>query len=97
MARLYREAPVNAIWEGSGNVMCLDVLRAHLARSRGRARGAEWISSRAGKATCRARWRRLAFIGEDAHRAAQPRRRPAPRSSGSRGSPQRRRWPKAPA
>jgi putative acyl-CoA dehydrogenase len=24
---LYREAPVNAIWEGSGNVMCLDVLR----------------------------------------------------------------------
>ncbi|AMN42436.1 acyl-CoA dehydrogenase family protein [Rhodoplanes sp. Z2-YC6860] len=28
MARLYREAPVNAIWEGSGNVMSLDVLRA---------------------------------------------------------------------
>ena len=28
LARLYREAPVNAIWEGSGNVMCLDVLRA---------------------------------------------------------------------
>lgn len=28
MARLYREAPVNSIWEGSGNVMCLDVLRA---------------------------------------------------------------------
>ena len=28
MARLYREAPVNAIWEGSGNVQCLDVLRA---------------------------------------------------------------------
>src|SRR5690606_1623130 len=27
MARLYREAPVNSIWEGSGNVMCLDVLR----------------------------------------------------------------------
>jgi putative acyl-CoA dehydrogenase len=25
---LYREAPVNAIWEGSGNVMCLDMLRA---------------------------------------------------------------------
>jgi putative acyl-CoA dehydrogenase len=24
---LYREVPVNAIWEGSGNVMCLDVLR----------------------------------------------------------------------
>jgi putative acyl-CoA dehydrogenase len=28
VARHYREAPVNAIWEGSGNVMCLDVLRA---------------------------------------------------------------------
>jgi putative acyl-CoA dehydrogenase len=28
LARLYREAPVNSIWEGSGNVMCLDVLRA---------------------------------------------------------------------
>ncbi|PLC51449.1 acyl-CoA dehydrogenase [Pollutimonas subterranea] len=27
MARLFREAPVNSIWEGSGNVMCLDVLR----------------------------------------------------------------------
>jgi putative acyl-CoA dehydrogenase len=46
--RLYREAPVNAIWEGSGNVQCLDVLRvmrrtpavvdvffAELARARG--------------------------------------------------------------
>jgi putative acyl-CoA dehydrogenase len=28
LARLYRELPVNSIWEGSGNVMCLDVLRA---------------------------------------------------------------------
>jgi putative acyl-CoA dehydrogenase len=28
LPRLYREAPVNAIWEGSGNVMGLDVLRA---------------------------------------------------------------------
>ena len=28
MARIFREAPVNSIWEGSGNVMCLDVLRA---------------------------------------------------------------------
>ncbi len=28
MARLYREAPLNSIWEGSGNVQCLDVLRA---------------------------------------------------------------------
>ncbi len=28
LQRLYREAPVNAIWEGSGNVQCLDVMRA---------------------------------------------------------------------
>jgi putative acyl-CoA dehydrogenase len=32
MPRLYREAPLNSIWEGSGNVTALDVLRA-LARS----------------------------------------------------------------
>lgn len=31
MPRLYREAPLNSIWEGSGNIQCLDVLRA-LAR-----------------------------------------------------------------
>jgi putative acyl-CoA dehydrogenase len=31
LPRLYREAPVNSIWEGTGNVVCLDVLRA-LAR-----------------------------------------------------------------
>ena len=36
MPRLYREAPVNSIWEGSGNVMCLDVLRA-IARTPGAA------------------------------------------------------------
>jgi putative acyl-CoA dehydrogenase len=28
LPRLYREAPLNSIWEGSGNVMCLDVQRA---------------------------------------------------------------------
>ena len=48
MPRLYREAPINAIWEGSGNVQCLDVLRAirrtpetldaYFARGRRRAR-----------------------------------------------------------
>jgi len=27
-ARLYRDAPINAIWEGSGNIQALDVLRA---------------------------------------------------------------------
>jgi len=28
LARIYRELPVNAIWEGSGNIMCLDARRA---------------------------------------------------------------------
>ena len=28
IARLYREAPLNGLWEGAGNVICLDVLRA---------------------------------------------------------------------
>lgn len=27
MPMLYREAPLNGIWEGSGNVICLDILR----------------------------------------------------------------------
>jgi len=47
MARLYREAPVNSIWEGSGNVMALDVLRA-FARERDTvtALEAEWQPAR---------------------------------------------------
>ena len=28
IARLYREAPLNGLWEGAGNIICLDVLRA---------------------------------------------------------------------
>jgi len=36
LPRIYRELPVNSIWEGSGNVMCLDVRRA-LARTPGAA------------------------------------------------------------
>ena len=34
MPRLFRESPINAIWEGSGNVQCLDVLRA-MRRNKG--------------------------------------------------------------
>jgi putative acyl-CoA dehydrogenase len=36
LPRIYREAPLNSIWEGSGNVTALDVLRA-LARTEGAA------------------------------------------------------------
>ena len=32
MPRLYRQAPLNSIWEGSGNVQCLDVLRTMVTR-----------------------------------------------------------------
>lgn len=48
LPRLYREAPVNAIWEGSGNVMCLDVLRA-LAREGDAARSVLAELARAAK------------------------------------------------
>jgi putative acyl-CoA dehydrogenase len=34
MPRIYREMPLNSIWEGSGNVMCLDVLRVASRDSR---------------------------------------------------------------
>ena len=43
LPRLYRETPVNSIWEGSGNVICLDVLRAVAARAR--ARSTRWLRS----------------------------------------------------
>ncbi|MBS2023665.1 MAG: DNA alkylation response protein, partial [Deltaproteobacteria bacterium] len=36
MPRVYREAPLNSIWEGSGNVICLDVLRALAKEPRSR-------------------------------------------------------------
>ena len=32
LPRLFRESPLNSIWEGSGNVICLDVLRAMIRR-----------------------------------------------------------------
>lgn len=35
MPQLFRESPLNSIWEGSGNVQCLDVLRALQRDSRG--------------------------------------------------------------
>jgi putative acyl-CoA dehydrogenase len=50
LARAYREAPVNAVWEGSGNVMALDVLRA-AGRDRSAAAGViETMAAAAGAA-----------------------------------------------
>ena len=52
LPRLYREAPLNSIWEGSGNVMCLDVLRAvERERATVDALGSELALSRGGNAT----------------------------------------------
>ncbi len=52
LARLYRQMPLNSIWEGSGNVMCLDVLRA-IAREPScvEALADELATSRGGNAT----------------------------------------------
>jgi putative acyl-CoA dehydrogenase len=74
MARYYREAPLNAIWEGSGNVMALDVLRAaqrqpdaaratiaRLARS----------ASAAADVTANARELETAMLAPDAERRAR--------------------------
>jgi putative acyl-CoA dehydrogenase len=76
LPRLYREGPVNAIWEGSGNVMCLDVLRAltgkdeaellaSLARDAGRSVDAEFPQA-AGEAEARRLVLRLALLASTA-------------------------------
>ncbi|MEO8751669.1 MAG: isovaleryl-CoA dehydrogenase [Casimicrobiaceae bacterium] len=51
LARVYRQMPLNSIWEGSGNVMCLDVLRALSRDTRcGDALDAELAPARSGNA-----------------------------------------------
>ena len=52
LARLYREAPLNGIWEGSANVICLDALRAiERAPEALEALGAEVAASHDARAT----------------------------------------------
>ena len=52
LPRLYRQAPLNSIWEGSGNVQCLDVLRALRKEPHGRdALSTELASARGRHAT----------------------------------------------
>jgi putative acyl-CoA dehydrogenase len=74
LPRLYREAPVNAIWEGSGNVMCLDLLRA-LSREGEAALGvlaglAEATADLPGTETVRAQLAKL-LAGADAEARAR--------------------------
>jgi putative acyl-CoA dehydrogenase len=57
LARLYREAPLNGIWEGSANVICLDVLRA-FARSTGAIEALAAEIAAAGEARLGARFER---------------------------------------
>ena len=77
LARHYRESPVNAIWEGSGNVMCLDVLRRCRAS---RTRRSPCCSELAGET------HRLAGRGRGGHlhRQGVPPRRTASASRGWR-------------
>ena len=75
LARHYRESPVNAIWEGSGNVMCLDVLRA-LSREAGRGAGRAAAISPGRRGDCRAPPKRSpssakAFRRPDSERVAR--------------------------
>jgi|CXWL01.1.fsa_nt_gi putative acyl-CoA dehydrogenase len=46
MARIYREMPVNSIWEGAGNIMALDLLRALRGADVAPALEAEWAPAR---------------------------------------------------
>ncbi len=49
MPRLFRQSPLNAIWEGSGNVIALDVLRAAGGEPEAVEALRDWLASQAGK------------------------------------------------
>jgi putative acyl-CoA dehydrogenase len=68
LPRLYRECPVNSIWEGSGNVICLDVLRA-MAREPG---SLEALLLEVRKGAGADQGRRLHPRGPPARRAPRP-------------------------
>ena len=52
IARLYRDAPLNGLWEGTGNIICLDVLRAFTRLPEGMAR----LRAEIGKAKGANKW-----------------------------------------
>jgi len=63
LPRLYRQAPLNSIWEGSGNIQCLDVLRAlHRDPACGEALLAELAPARGPNAAFDAAFERLAAM-----------------------------------
>lgn len=56
MARLFRQSPLNAIWEGSGNVIALDVLRAMAREPEGVAAMQDYLAGQTGRNTDYDRW-----------------------------------------
>ncbi|PWR23010.1 acyl-CoA dehydrogenase family protein [Zavarzinia compransoris] len=56
MARLFRQSPLNAIWEGSGNVIALDVLRAMTREPEGVAALRDYLAAQAGRNGDYDRW-----------------------------------------
>ena len=90
MPRLYREAPLNSIWEGSGNVKCLDVLRA-MAQAR---ESVEAFLAEVGEAAgAEPRLDALALqLRDELRTSTRSRRAPAASSSGWRSSLQGRCW-----
>ena len=91
MPRLYRESPLNSIWEGSGNVQCLDVLRAMV-------RGPEALEAFFGEvdeaagADAAARRRRRGAARRARPTSRRSRRAPAGWSSGWRSCSRARCW-----
>jgi len=71
LARLYREFPVNSIWEGSGNVMCLDVLRAFGKSPGARAALAQELGLAAGRDARYDAWCARLLENLDAHAASE--------------------------
>jgi putative acyl-CoA dehydrogenase len=66
LARLYRQAPLNSIWEGSGNIQCLDMLRAATREPASRdALFAEILAARGGHPALDAEAARLAKEFDD--------------------------------
>ena len=81
MPRLYREAPLNSIWEGSGNVQCLDVLRGD-GEEPGLARGVLRRGRRGGRLRAAARRTRSRTCKAESRRHRR-RSSPAPGASSS--------------
>ena len=88
LARYYRESPLNAIWEGSGNVMALDVLRA---AGRNPEQAMDTLSR---LAQCRPGVRRAA--ARRSWRTCCPARPSAAPASSAKASPASPRWPRWP-